>query len=108
MGAEVLACAGATLDGFSVGIHASDDMLRDDRLEERGHANARMTRGGKALSVSNQVIAQVKNALVGRDAIKWGNQSNPLFVGDGRTMDAAVDKMLEKVAARKKVLMRGK
>ena len=37
-----------------------------------------------------------------------GNQSNPLFVGDGRTMDAAVDKMLEKVAARKKVLMRGK
>jgi hypothetical protein len=51
---------------------------------------------------------QVKNALVGPDAIKWGNQSNPLFVGDGRTMDAAVDKMMEKIAARKKVLMRGK
>jgi len=108
MGAEVLARAGATLDGFSVGIHASDDMVRDDKLEEQGHAIARMTRGGKAFSVSNQVIVQVKNALVGPDAIKWGNQSNPLFVGDGRTMETAVDKMLEKVAARKKVLMRGK
>lgn len=108
MGAEVLARAGATLDGFSVGIHASDDMVRDDKLEEQGHAIARMTRGGKAFSVSNQVIVQVKNALVGAGAIKWGNQSNPLFVGDGRTMETAVDKMLEKVAARKKVLMRGK
>ena len=83
-------------------------MVRDDRLEEQGHAIARMTRGGKAFSVSNQVIVQVKNALVGPDAIQWGNQSNPLFVGDGRTMDSAVDKMMEKIAARKKVLMRGK
>ena len=37
-----------------------------------------------------------------------GNQSKPLFVGDGRTMDAAVDKMLEKVAARKGALSRRK
>ena len=45
MGAEALARAGATLDGFSVGIHASDDMVRNDKLEEQGHAIARMTRG---------------------------------------------------------------
>jgi hypothetical protein len=108
MGAEVLVRAGATLDGFSVGIHASDDMVRSDQLEEQGHAIARMSRGSKAFCVSNQVIVETKNALVGPGAISWGNQSNPLFVGDGRTMDAAVDKMLEKIAARKKVLTRGK
>ena len=56
MGAEVLARAGATLDGFSVGIHASDDMVRNDKLEEQGHAIARMTRGGTAFCVSNQLI----------------------------------------------------
>jgi hypothetical protein len=106
MGAEVLVRAGATLDGFSVGIHASDDMVRNDQLEEQGHAIARLTRGGKAFCVSNQLIEQTKNALVGPGAISWGNQNNPLFVGDGRTMDAAVDKLLEKVAARKRALMR--
>jgi hypothetical protein len=26
---------------------------------------------------------QTKNALVGPGAISWGNQNNPLFVGDG-------------------------
>jgi hypothetical protein len=108
MGAEILIRAGATLDGFSVGIHASDDMVRNDELEEQGHAIARMTRGGKAFCVSNQTIELTKNALVGPGAIKWGNQSNPLFVGDGATMDAAVDKMMAKVAARKAVLARQK
>jgi hypothetical protein len=108
MGAEVLVRAGATLDGFSVGIHASDDMVLHDQLEEQGHAIARMTRGGQAFSVSNQTIELTKNALVGKGAIVWGNQSNPLFVGDGAPMDAAVDKMMAKVAARKQVLTRRK
>ena len=108
MGADVLSRTGAALDGFSVGIHASDDMVRNDQLEEQGHAIARMTRNGLAFSVSNQLIVKTKNALVGKDAIAWGNQSNPLFVGDGPTMDRAVDKMLEKVAARKQVLSRQK
>ena len=105
MGAEALALAGATLDGFSVGIHASDDMVRNDKLEEQGHAIARMTRGAP-FCVSNQFIQKTKNALVGKGAIQWGNQANPLFVGDGKTMDDAVDKMLEKVAARKQALAR--
>ena len=108
MGAEALGRAGATLDGFSVGIHASDDMVLADKLEEQGHAIARMTRGGAPFCVSNQFIEKTKNALVGKGAIQWGNQANPLFVGDAGTMDAAVDKMLEKVAARKRVLERRK
>ena len=107
MGAEALARAGATLDGFSVGIRASDDMVRDDKLDEQGHAIARMTRGAP-FCVSNQFIEKTKNALVGKGAIQWGNQANPQFVGDGPTMDAAVDKMLEKVAARKAALARKK
>lgn len=108
MGAEVLARAGARLDGFSVGIHADDDMVRNDKLEEQGHAIARMTRNGQAFSVSNGIVVASANALVGKGAIAWGNQSNPLFVGDGKTMDAAVDKMMEKIAARKRVLERRK
>ena len=107
VGAEVLARAGATLDGFSVGIHASDEMVRNDKLEEQGHAIARMTRGAP-FCVSNQMIENTKNALVGKGAIQWGNQANPLFVGDGKTMDEAVDRMLEKVAARKEALARKK
>ena len=107
VGAEVLARAGATLDGFSVGIHASDEMVRNDKLEEQGHAIARMTRGAP-FCVSNQMIENTKNALVGKGAIQWGNQANPLFVGDGKTMDDAVDRMLEKVAARKEALARKK
>jgi len=108
MGAEALGRAGATLDGFSVGIHASDDMVLTDRLEEQGHAIARMTRGGAPFCVSNESIEKTKNALVGKGAIQWGNQADPLFVGNGGTMDVAVDKMLEKVAARKKILERRK
>jgi hypothetical protein len=108
MGAEVLVRAGATLDGFSVGIHASDDMVLNDQLEEQGHAIARMTRGGTAFCVSNQTIELTKNALVGKGAIVWGDQSKPLFVGDGATMDAAVDKMMAKVAARKQALTKRK
>lgn len=104
MGAEALGRAGATLDAFKVGIHASDDMVRNDELEEQGHAIAQMTRGGTAFCVSNERILQTKDALEGKGAISWGNPKNRLFVGSGASMTAAVDKMLEKVAARKRAL----
>jgi hypothetical protein len=104
MGAEALARAGATLDAFKVGIHASDDMVRNDELEEQGHAIAQMTRRGSQFCVSNQHILPVKDALEGKDAISWGNASNRLFVGRGTTMAAAVAQLLEKVAARKRAL----
>ena len=79
---------------------------------QRRHGARRQARGAGAchrpddprrrpFCVSNQFIEKTKNALVGKGAIQWGNQANPLFVGDGKTMDDAVDKMLEKVAARK-------
>ena len=45
---------------------------------------------------------------VGKDAISWGDQSKTLFVGEGRTMDAAVDDLLAKLAARRRVLERRK
>jgi hypothetical protein len=60
----------------------------------KGHAIARMTRGGKAFSVSNQVIVQVKNALVGPDAIKLGEPKQSAVRrgrenhGDGGRQDA--------------------
>jgi hypothetical protein len=104
MGAEAMAKAGAKLDGFSVGVHADDDMVRNGRFDEQGHAIARMTRGGTAFSVSNDVIVPTKNALVGKGAISWGDPSKTLFVGEGRTMDAAVDNLLAKLAARRRVL----
>ena len=85
MGAEALERAGATLDAFKVGIHASDDMVRDDKLEEQGHAIAQMTRNGTAFCVSNERILPVKDALEGKGAISWGNASNRLFVGRGTT-----------------------
>ena len=107
VGAEALGHAGATLDGFSVGIHASDDMVRDDKLDEQGHGH-RPDDSGAPFCVSNQFIEKTKNALVGKGAIQWGNQANPLFVGDGKTMDDAVDQMLKKVAARKQSLARKK
>ena len=104
MGAEALTRAGATLDGFKVGIHASDDMVRNDELEESGHAIAQMTRRGTQFCISNQNILPVKDALEGKDAISWGDPSNRLFVGRGGTMAAAVAQMLERVAARKRAL----
>ena len=73
---------GATLNGFSVGIHASDDMVRADKLDEQGHAIARMTRAGTAFCVSNQLIEKTKNALVGNGAIR-GAPGQSTFVGDG-------------------------
>ena len=108
MGAEAMTKAGAKLDGFSVGVHADDDMVLNGRFDEQGHAIARMTRGGTAFSVSNDVIVKTKNALVGKGAISWGDQSKTLFVGEGRTMDAAVDDLLAKLAARRRVLERRK
>ena len=104
MGAEALGRAGATLDAFKVGIHASDDMVRNDELEESGHAIAQMTRRGTQFCISNQHILPVKDALEGKDAISWGNASNRLFVGRGTTMAAAVANLLERVAARKRAL----
>jgi len=104
MGAQVLAGAGAHLDGFSVGIHASDEMVRSDTLDEQGHAVARMTRRGTAFCVSNASIVPTKNALVGPGAIAWGNQQNPLFVGEGPTNEAAVKNLLAKVAEYKRRL----
>ncbi|HET9649246.1 MAG TPA: hypothetical protein VFP34_13605, partial [Microlunatus sp.] len=106
MGAEVLGKAGAKLDGFSVGVHADNDMVLNQRFDEQGHAIARMTRSGTAFCVSNDVIIQTKNALVGKGAISWGDTSKPMFVGDGATMDAAVDSLLAKLAARRRVLLR--
>jgi hypothetical protein len=106
MGAEALGHAGATLDAFKVGIHASDDMVRNDELEEQGHAIAQMSRRGTQFCVSNQQILPVKDALEGKDAISWGNAGNRLFVGRGTTMAAAVAQLLERVAARKRALPR--
>ena len=79
-------------------------MVRDDKLEEQGHAIAQMTRNGTAFCVSNERILPVKDALEGKDAISWGNASNRLFVGRGTNMAAAVTQLLEKVAARKRAL----
>ena len=93
MGAEALGRAGATLTGFKVGIHASDDMVRNDKLEEAGHAIAQMSRNGKPFCVSNEHILPVKDALEGKDAILWGDQSNRLLrrlgQDDGRRGGAA-------------------
>ncbi|GAA3626422.1 hypothetical protein [Microlunatus ginsengisoli] len=108
MGAEVLGKAGAKLTGFSVGVHVDDDMVRSGRFDEQGHAIARMTRGGTAFSVSNDVIVPTANALVGKGAISWGDTSKLMIVGDGKTMDAAVDDLLAKIAARRRVLERRK
>lgn len=108
MGAEALARAGANLSGFSVGVHVDDDMVLNGRFDEQGHAIARMTRGGTALSVSNDVIVPTANALVGKGAIQWGDTTKLLIVGDGKTMDAAVDDLLAKIAARRRVLERRK
>jgi hypothetical protein len=63
-----------------------------------------MSRNGKPFCVSNEHILPVKDALEGKDAIVWGDQSNRLFVGSGRTMDAAVAQLLDRVAARKRAL----
>jgi len=104
IGALALQAAGAKLTGFTVGIHASDDMVRNDRLDEQGHAIARMTRNGAAVSVSNDSIVLSKNAMIGKDAIVWGNQVNPLFVGDGTSTQEATQAMMKKVAARKRRL----
>jgi hypothetical protein len=101
VGAEMLSRAGATVNGFSVGIHASDDMVRNDQLEESGHAVAQLSRKGKSVCVSNERILPTKNALVGSGAIQWGNPKNPLFVGVGATMAAAVKDMMKKVQKRK-------
>ena len=81
MGAEALGRAGATLDAFKVGIHASDDMVRDDKLEEQGHAIAQMTRGGTAFCVSNDRILPTQDALEGKGAISWGNPEQPAVRG---------------------------
>ncbi|HEU5484399.1 MAG TPA: hypothetical protein VFU98_05795, partial [Microlunatus sp.] len=106
MGAEALTNTGATLNGYSVGIRASDDMVRADQLDEQGHAIARMTRAGQAFCVSNQQVELTANALTGPGAISWGTSGNPAYIGNGRTMNAAVDDLLEKVAARKRKLQR--
>jgi hypothetical protein len=81
MGAEALGRAGANLDAFKVGIHASDDMVRNDELEEQGHAIAQMTRGGTPFCVSNERILLTHDALEGKGAISWRNPQNRLFVG---------------------------
>lgn len=104
MGAEALGRAGAKLDGFKVGIHASDEMVRTDKLEEAGHAIAQMHRNGTQFCVSNQDILPTRDALEGKDAITWGDTSNKLFVGKGPTMAEAVAQMLKRVAAHKRTL----
>ena len=108
MGAEVLGKAGAKLSGFSVGVHVDDEMVLAGRFDEQGHAIARMTRAGTAFSISNDVIVPTANALVGKGAVTWGDTSKLLIVGDGKSMDAAVDDLMAKIAARRRVLERRK
>jgi hypothetical protein len=62
---------------------------------------AQLSRKGKSVCVSNERILPTKNALVGSGAIQWGNPKNPLFVGVGATMAAAVKDMMKKVQKRK-------
>jgi hypothetical protein len=54
------------------------------------------------------VIVPTANALVGKGAVTWGDTSKLLIVGDGKTMDAAVDDLMAKIAARRRVLERRK
>ena len=45
-----------------------------------------------------------KDEGIGKDAVAWKNKNNPIFEGNGKTMDLAVRDMMRKVVAKKEAL----
>jgi hypothetical protein len=100
IGGEALGLAGATTNGFIVGIRAGDDTLRTAKTLDDAHALCQVTRNGTVRYISNHLVVKTEEEGIGENAVAWHHEKAHLFVGRGRTLRAAVDDAMQLVTRR--------
>ncbi len=99
VGAHLLVQAGAKLNRFINAVRATDEDIRNNRIDE-GHTIAILKRKGETFIVSNDLIVGKIKEGIGPDAVAWAKRNAPLYTGSGAT-NAASLKALKKVLMKK-------
>jgi hypothetical protein len=97
LGAALLTAAGAKTQEFIVAVRASEEQLRDNRLDD-GHAVAVLKRRGETLIVSNDLVVHNPNDAIGPDAVRWEHKNFRLITAKGRTWQEANEALGKKLA----------
>jgi hypothetical protein len=108
LGARLFQAAGARLETYILGVRVGDEQLAETAELSDAHALARLRRKDQTLFISNDSVVFSQNDGFSPDALAWDNPNNPIFIGTGTTIDAAVDSMIQSVdkarpAARKRL-----
>ena len=86
LGAHLLKLAGGKVTKFITAVRATDDDIRNNRIDS-GHAVAVISRGGKKLFVSNDSIFDTEKEAFD---VAWGNPSAPMHKASGPTNAASL------------------
>lgn len=90
LGARLFQLAGGRVESFIIGVRASDAQLQAGVDLEDVHALARISRNGRHVYISNDLVVDSEQDGVGPHAVDWTQPDNPLYIGRGNSIDAAV------------------
>lgn len=100
LGARLFELAGGRVESFIVGVRASDEqLLAGDTLDDV-HALAQIRRKGRRFFVSNDSIVDSEQDGIGPNAVAWTRPDNPIFLGRGNSIAAAVTSVQQRMSQR--------
>lgn len=100
LGARLLELAGGRVERFILGVRASDAQLRAGNTLDDAHALAQIKRKGARFFVSNDSVVSREQDGIGPNAVAWTRPDNPIYIGRGNTLAAAVRSVQQRLSQR--------
>ncbi|PWB55636.1 MAG: hypothetical protein C3F18_05515 [Nitrosomonadales bacterium] len=100
LGARLFELAGGRVERFIIGVRASDQQLQAGNTLDDAHALAQISRNGRRFFVSNDSVVDSEQEGIGPNAVAWTRPDNPIYIGRGNSVAAALRSVQQRMSQR--------